>query len=114
MTEQLAMFETDAERRAREVDEKHAAWLAARAETFARIAVPGGYQCPTCGNVERAEWLLDSNHGHPNGYYPWGTWCWKLYLRTNHALYALSTGDLALWVQATADLRQIAAWRRSR
>lgn len=101
MTEQLAMFDPPPRRTATQHNAELDAWMAAR-------AVPGGWQCPDCGGVDATPTAHWRNHG-------WmGTRCMRAHLRTNHARHALRTGDLAFWVEATADLRQIAAWRRSR
>ena len=101
MSDQLAMFDTPKQIASREYNERLAAYMDAR-------KVPGGYQCPDCGGVDPSEFLHWLNHGHM------GARCMRAYLRRNHALYALRTADLTLWVTSTADLRQIAAWRAGR
>lgn len=99
--EQIAMFDTPRQRTSADYNAELDAWMAER-------EVPGGWQCPQCGGVETHPTALWRNHGHM------GTYCHRLLLRTNHALHALRTGDPTLWVEATTDLRQIAAWRAAR
>lgn len=105
MTEQLEMFETPKQKSAREYNEALAAYMEAR-------RVESGYQCQDCGGIAPTEGALWINHGHAlwinHGHM--GSRCLRVYLRRNHARYALRTGDLERWVTATADLRRVAAW----
>ena len=101
MTEQLEMFETPQQRSAREYNEALAEFMAAR-------RVPGGYQCPDCGGIERNEFLHWNNHGHM------GTRCMALTFARNHATYDIKHGDLQRWRESSARLRRIAAWRAAR
>ena len=108
MSTQPVLFTTPAEDRAAAAREREQ-------RLFELVRVPGGFQCPTCGQIEEAEWLLGNNHGYPqDGIRPFGTWCFRLMLRRNHARYALRHGERDRWSNATADLRQIAAWRAGR
>lgn len=108
MSDQPTLFTTAAEDRAAAAREREQ-------QLFELVRVAGGFQCPTCGQVEEAEGVLGMNHGYPqDGIRPFGTWCFRLMLRRNHARYALRCGDVEFWVRATADLREIAAWRAGR
>jgi hypothetical protein len=105
MTDQPTLFTTPAEDRAAAAREREQ-------RLFELVRVPGGFQCPTCGQIEETELGLDMHHGYPqDGIRPFGTWCFRLLLRRNHARYALRCGDVEFWVRAAADLREIARWR---
>jgi hypothetical protein len=85
--------------------------LSRREALFALVAEGDRWRCPSCGEVFEHQWRLEG-HGYPQeGIRPFGTWCRRLWLRRNHARYALRTGDVAMWREATADLRAIGAWR---
>jgi hypothetical protein len=103
VSEQPTLFTTPAEDRAAAAEEVTRAFYAA-------CKVPGGWQCPQCGGFTGSRFLLDMNHGCR----PFDDWCWRVYLRRNHARHALRTGNRADWVSASADLREIAAWRARR
>lgn len=103
MTEQPTLFETPGEARARQRAESDAAF-------YATCKVPGGWVCPQCGGFTGSRFLLDMNHGCR----PFDDWCWRVYMRRNHARHALRTGNRANWISASADLRQIATWKASR
>lgn len=97
---QIALFSTPQERSAAEYNTRLAEWMAGR-------AVPEGWQCPDCGGVSKSETRYWVDHGFM------GTRCMRATLSRNHARYGLRTGDVGLWVTATADLREIARWRAS-
>lgn len=99
-TGQISLFSTPEERTSAAYNARLDAFMAER-------AVPGGWQCPDCGGVSTSETRYWRDHGLM------GTRCMRAPLSRNHARYALRTGDLALWVAATADLRAIARWRAS-
>lgn len=98
MTDQLEMFETPQQRRSREHNESLAAYMEAR-------RVPGGFQCPDCGGIDRNDVLHWMNHGIM------GTRCLAERFARNHTLYDLRQGDRDRYIEATRRLRAIAQYR---
>jgi hypothetical protein len=52
---------------------------------------PGGWVCPSCGQVEPNQFLLGTNHGwdpdRPHLPFGHGRYCVRQYLQRNHAAY---------------------------
>lgn len=97
--EQGELFETPQQRSSREYNNALNDYMEAR-------RVESGYQCQDCGGVERNRVLFWNNHGLM------GSRCQAERFARNHTIYDLRNGDRPRYLNSSARLRAIAAWRQ--